>query len=633
MATNRIYEIDGVSWASLEAAMAHAYTNYAGGTGDLVTADNELTFRCGNIEDTVVLDQARVWTTDATRAITVEPLGGVRWRNGWSTNAYRHVGPADTSVAGRTPFKIDALYVEVRGIQVWNRSTGTGVTAIGVLVGRAANAAGRAVVDGCLIRLGNSSALNQTTHGISFPSTGSLTAIARNNVIYELSTHVNSRGISFGTVALGVGARILYNTIIGRGANGYGAYANVIFSGNIVQGFTNVLYFPKVGSTHNVGPDGWTGAGVGGGSSANALAGTVQFEGAATGDFRPAVGDTLARGTGVDLAGGIGDDQLTTDAHGDTRTVPWDRGALMAVAAAGSTIVVSTAAPLATATVGGANPGIMTINVTNAGTGTLNGLAVAEPVAIPWLNTILVDATAPTLLHLQFTTAGLAVGTYQGTLRLTSTTPGVTNSPLDLTVTFEVTDAPAPQIRVRDEGGSDIGTLALSLSAGQQPAPRTFAITNGGTGVLDALLAEPGPAGAVPWLAFELSADAAPAALTLTFDTAGLAPGAYETAVRLTSGADGVLNSPLDLPVTVTVLPLYPAELEPVVVPRRRSGRPHTGATLVLASSDPSVVRVEGRRLISVGPGTASITATARTAHRERTRAFPVTVLPALPSD
>lgn len=124
--------------------------------------------------------------------------------------------------------------------------------------------------------------------------------------------------------------------------------------------------------------------------------------------------------------------------------------------AAAPTIALS--APTATfnATVGGGNPPTQnSIQVTNNGTGSLTGVAVGtvtyqsgQPTG--WLVGSLTSSTAPSSVTLSALIGVLGPGSYTATVPITSTAPGVTNSPQSVTVTFVVspgwTDvAPLPQ--------------------------------------------------------------------------------------------------------------------------------------------------------------------------------------------
>ncbi len=82
-----------------------------------------------------------------------------------------------------------------------------------------------------------------------------------------------------------------------------------------------------------------------------------------------------------------------------------------------------------------------TINITNVGGSTLEGLSASAPVYTTgspgWLTMIgAPDSSAPTQLRLRIATAGLASGSYQARITLTSTSPGV--NPVTVTINLTV---------------------------------------------------------------------------------------------------------------------------------------------------------------------------------------------------
>jgi len=90
------------------------------------------------------------------------------------------------------------------------------------------------------------------------------------------------------------------------------------------------------------------------------------------------------------------------------------------------------------ATASGPNPAPDTVGVTNAGGGSLAGLAVGTigygPGASGWLSATLTRTTAPDTLVLTAQTGSLAAGTYSATVPVTAV--NATNSPHTVKVTF-----------------------------------------------------------------------------------------------------------------------------------------------------------------------------------------------------
>ena len=222
-------------------------------------------------------------------------------------------------------------------------------------------------------------------------------------------------------------------------------------------------------------------------------------------------------------------------------------------AGGGPAIALSTTNQSFAAPQGGANPAAQTVQVTNSGGGTLNGLTatVSYTPGQPegWLAATLTSANAPSTLTLAATTGSLTAGTYTASVAVTS--PAASNSPQAVTVTFVV--APAP-------GGSPSITLspsAVTFSApvgGAEPDAQNVDVTNGGSGTLSGLAIGEITygAGATGWLAASLSGTTAPATLTLEATTGSLAAATYTASVPITSSVTGVSAQSVEVSFVVT---------------------------------------------------------------------------------
>ncbi len=208
------------------------------------------------------------------------------------------------------------------------------------------------------------------------------------------------------------------------------------------------------------------------------------------------------------------------------------------------------------ATAGGANPGAVSIEVTNSGTGTLSGLGVdihhvvGEPVG--WLTATLSQSTAPATLTLAATTGALAPGLYHAAVDIRSLV--ASNSPRRVVVTFLVGEPPpSPTIVLTPASRS-----FAAVQGGGNPATQTVEITNGGGGTLSGLqsLAVYQPGQPTGWLGATLNTTTAPATLTLTVTTGSLAAGTYNAGVVISSPVAS--NTPLGVTVTFTVAPSTP---------------------------------------------------------------------------
>jgi hypothetical protein len=95
------------------------------------------------------------------------------------------------------------------------------------------------------------------------------------------------------------------------------------------------------------------------------------------------------------------------------------------------------------ATVGGSNPAVQNVSVTNTGSGSLD---VTASGSASWLGVTPASASAPATLSVAPNISGLAVGTYTGTVTVTATTSGATGSPKTVAVTLNVNPAVSPNL-------------------------------------------------------------------------------------------------------------------------------------------------------------------------------------------
>ena len=202
-----------------------------------------------------------------------------------------------------------------------------------------------------------------------------------------------------------------------------------------------------------------------------------------------------------------------------------------------------------------------TVTLSNAGTGTLSGLAVGSVIygagATGWLTATLSGTAAPATLTLSVAKGALGPGVYTATVPVTSA--AADNSPRSVTVTFDL----RPQ--------ADIGLTPASLTfldtvTTSDPTSQTVAVANIGSGALTGLAVgtigygSGQPAG---WLAATLSGATAPATVTVTAAKGSLAPGVYSATIPVTGVA---LNSPRQIVVTFDVRPLPLIGLTPAAV-------------------------------------------------------------------
>lgn len=198
-----------------------------------------------------------------------------------------------------------------------------------------------------------------------------------------------------------------------------------------------------------------------------------------------------------------------------------------------------------TATVGGDRPQSRTIQVTNIGGGSLDGLSSTisyQNGATGWLAATLSATTAPATITLQPTTTGLQPGTYLA--RLSVASASATNSPQSVTVAL-IVNAPAfnlspssVQLRGAFRGPALTQQLLLTSAGPSQVSGIELTVVS----------AEQ------TWLHATLSATTTPATISLTADPGELAAGGpYFAEVKLT-GAGGA-STGLVVVLTVHALP------------------------------------------------------------------------------
>lgn len=181
----------------------------------------------------------------------------------------------------------------------------------------------------------------------------------------------------------------------------------------------------------------------------------------------------------------------------------------------------------------GANPAAQSVQIANAGGGSLTGLTVSltYPGGQPggWLSATLGGTTAPATVTVAAQTGSLAPGTYTATIGVAST--AAANSPQTVGVTFVVLDAP-PVIAV-----SPTTVSVETTDVGGDPASVQVSVTNAGGGTLDGIAAAVTYASGQPtgWLQASLGGSTAPTTLTLSATKGELAAGTYDAIVHVSS--------------------------------------------------------------------------------------------------
>jgi hypothetical protein len=289
--------------------------------------------------------------------------------------------------------------------------------------------------------------------------------------------------------------------------------------------------------------------------------------------------------------------------------------AVTLIVSAAPTITVSPASLSFSFQTGGAALAAQTISV--AGTG-LNYTVAAS--GGTWLAATPVSGTTPGSVSVSVNPAGLAAGTYNGTVAITAA--GAANSPQSVAVTLTVSAAPTMTVSP--------ATLSFSFqTGGAAPAAKTISV--GGTSLNYTVAASGGT-----WLAATPVSGTTPGSVSVSVNPAALAAGTYSGMVVITAAGAG--NSPQTVAVSLIVTTASTLTISPTTlsfsylsgsaVPAAKAiSVAGTGLSYTVASSGgswlaatPASGSTPGSVIVSVNPagmgagtynGTVTITATA----------------------
>jgi uncharacterized protein (TIGR03437 family) len=172
-----------------------------------------------------------------------------------------------------------------------------------------------------------------------------------------------------------------------------------------------------------------------------------------------------------------------------------------------------------------------------------------------WLLADVASGTSPATVNVSANPAGLAAGTYQGTVRVSSSYASPSTIPI--AVTFTVKAASSGKLLV------DSNALAFSAIEGAGPASTQLSIRNGGSGSIGFVVGS-STANGGSWLTISAStgtvASTSPVALTVTATPGSLTAGIYSGLITVSSPdtTDPAISIPVTLvmskPVPVIVL-------------------------------------------------------------------------------
>ncbi len=198
-----------------------------------------------------------------------------------------------------------------------------------------------------------------------------------------------------------------------------------------------------------------------------------------------------------------------------------------------------------------------------------------------WLTATPPGGNTPLGVTVSVNPAGLAVGTYTGTVTVAST--GATNSPQTVAVTFNVTVAAPPTLP----------TLVLSSSAlnftaamGGTATPQNVQVSSSDSSTLAFTAAAATTSGGT-WLSVSPASASTPSAEMISVSLTGLAVGTYQGTVTFTSS--GASNSPVTVNVTLTVTSTTPPTTSPAQFSFTVSDKQQGGTDTLLLDGSGSI--------------------------------------------
>ena len=241
------------------------------------------------------------------------------------------------------------------------------------------------------------------------------------------------------------------------------------------------------------------------------------------------------------LAAGTYNGTLTITSSGASNSPRTVAVTLTVTAVALPTLAVAPASLTFAAQAGGAAPAVQTLSVTSSGALVSLSATASTTSGGNWLSVSPASSTTPSTLNVAVNQAGLAAGTYSGTVTITG---AASNSPRTVAVTLTVTGAALPTLAV-----SPASLTIAAQAGGTAPAVQTLSVTSSGAQVDITATADTTSGGS--WLSVTPASSTTPSTLNVAVNPAGLAAGTYSGTVTVAAG--GVSNSPVTVAVTLTV--------------------------------------------------------------------------------
>jgi uncharacterized protein (TIGR03437 family) len=239
----------------------------------------------------------------------------------------------------------------------------------------------------------------------------------------------------------------------------------------------------------------------------------------------------------------------------------------------------------------GSAPPNQQVNVTSTGSPIQFTATAATASGGSWLVVgPMTPISTPGVVTVGVNSAGLGIGTYTGTVTLTSA--GATNSPLVINVTLNV----AAGVQMNAVPGQLLFTYQTNQTA---PAAQNVNLTSTGPPLQFTVTTATTTCGN-NWLSVTSNGTTTPAALTVGVNVTGLQPGICSGTVSVASSA---LNGPVTIPVTLNIsanaiLNISPAFLSETVT----QNSAQFSRTIALTSTDPNT-QVQFTALASINSG------------------------------
>jgi uncharacterized protein (TIGR03437 family) len=209
-----------------------------------------------------------------------------------------------------------------------------------------------------------------------------------------------------------------------------------------------------------------------------------------------------------------------------------------------------------------------------------------------WLRISKMSGTGDTSVQVTVDQTGLKQGTYQGQIVVTSATLGP--SPQSIQVTLNVTVKPALTVGAT--------SIAFQTVSGQNPPAQSLGISSTGGSSLSWMAAIATVTGG-NWLMVSPSSGTGTAMAQVSVDAASLAAGSYSAVIVIS--ASGATNSPVIVPVTITIAPAGVAMGSPRILP---------GGVAGAGLSVPAVRQISPNGLIQISGENLAPAGTVRTA-------------------